>query len=92
VVTRVDWAYRSEAAKDALNFPQLTQEGFSLLDLGMTWISPQGTWEVSVFGKNVTDERYVVSGHANGLTQGWATAVVGRPAEWGLSVSYNFGD
>jgi iron complex outermembrane receptor protein len=92
LVARLDWAYRSEAAKEALNFPQLTQEGFSLLDLGMTWISPQDVWEVSVFGKNVTDERYVVSGHANGLTQGWATAIVGRPAEWGLSVSYNFGE
>jgi iron complex outermembrane receptor protein len=91
IVARLDWSYRSKAYKDALNFPQLTQDGYHLLDLSLTWISARGDWEVSVFGKNVTDERYVVSGHANGLTQGSATAVVGRPAEWGVSVAWHFG-
>ena len=89
---RADWSYRSKTYKDALNTPQLIQNGYGLLDLGLTFISANGAWDISLFGKNVTDERYIVSGYANGLTQGHATAIVGRPAEWGLSGSYHFGN
>jgi iron complex outermembrane receptor protein len=92
LIGRVDWTYRSKAFKDALNFPEVAQEGYHLLNLSLTWISPGGDWELSAFGKNVTDERYLVSGFANALTQGWASGVVGQPAEWGLSLAYNFGD
>jgi iron complex outermembrane receptor protein len=88
----VDWSYRSKTYKDALNFPEVAQDGYHLLNLSLTWISADGAWELSAFGKNVTDERYLVSGFANALTQGWASGVVGQPAEWGLSLAYNFGD
>ena len=92
LVPRLDWSHRSAVYNDALNFPELRQEGYHLLDLALTWIGADGTWEFSAFGKNVTDERYIVSGFVNGLTQGYATAVLGRPAEWGASVMYRFGD
>jgi iron complex outermembrane receptor protein len=92
IIGRVDWSYRAKTYKDAMNFPEVAQDGYHLLDLSLSWISPSGQWEVAVFGKNVTDERYLVSGFANALTQGWASGVVGRPAEWGASVSYNFGN
>jgi outer membrane receptor protein involved in Fe transport len=49
-------------------------------------------WELSLFGKNLTDETYIVSGFANGLTQGQVSANLGRPREWGLSFKYRFGD
>lgn len=92
LIPRLDWAYRSAVYNDALNFPELRQEGFHLLDLALTYVSADGNWELSAFGKNVTNERYMTSGFANGLTQGYATAGVGRPAEWGMSVVYRFGD
>jgi iron complex outermembrane receptor protein len=91
VVTRLDWAWQSEVFKDALNFPELRQAGYHLLDLAATYYSEDGRWEISAFGKNVTDERYKVSGYANALTIGTAIATVGRPAEWGVSFAYRFG-
>ncbi|OGT80649.1 MAG: hypothetical protein A3H91_15250 [Gammaproteobacteria bacterium RIFCSPLOWO2_02_FULL_61_13] len=91
LVARLDWAYQSGTYKDALNFPEMYQPGYHLLDLGMTYFSADARWEISVFGKNVTDERYIVSGFANALTYGTAAATVGRPAEWGVSFAYHFG-
>lgn len=88
---RADWSYRTKTYKDALNTPQLTQGSYGLLDLSLTYISPSGRVEISAFGKNVADKVYIVSGYANGLTQGHATAIIGAPAEWGLSGAYHFG-
>jgi len=91
LVSRADWSYRSEVYIDALNFPELRQGPLNLVDLSLTYVSPQEDWELSLFGKNVTDERYLVSGSANALSQGRAVAQVGRPDEWGVSFTYNFG-
>ncbi|NKB38730.1 MAG: TonB-dependent receptor [Gammaproteobacteria bacterium] len=92
LITRLDWSYRSAVNKDALNFPSLAQDAITLLNAGVTYISADDKWEVSAFGKNITDERYIVSGFANGLAQATSTVNLGRPAEWGLSVKYRFGE
>lgn len=91
LISRVNWAYVDDVEKDALNFPALRQDAYSLIDLFLTYVSSDSHWELSAFGKNVTDERYIVSGFANGLTQGRGAANLGRPDEWGLSVLYRFG-
>jgi iron complex outermembrane receptor protein len=90
LVPRLDWSYRSTVYNDALNFPELRQPGYHLLDLSLTYLSEDAKWEVTVFGKNVTDERYIGAGFANILLGGWAVATMGRPAEWGASVAYHF--
>ena len=92
VITRADWAYVDEHFKDALNFPQLRQDSYSLVDAYITYVGAQDNWEVSLFGKNLSDESYIVSGFANGLTQGRVSANLGRPREWGLSFKYRFGE
>lgn len=92
LVPRIDWSYVSDVHKDALNFPQMHQEAYHLVDAGITYFSADGTWELSVFGKNITDERYIVSGYANALNIGTAVAALGRPSEWGLSGTYHFGN
>jgi iron complex outermembrane receptor protein len=91
VITRVNWGYVGDVEKDALNFQALHQDAYSLIDLFVTYVSREADWELSVFGKNITDERYIVSGFANGLTQGRGSANLGRPAEWGMSLTYRFG-
>ena len=92
LISRLDWSYRSEVYNDALNYPKLRQPGLHLLDLAVTYVSDGERWEFSVFGKNLTDERYINAGFANTLLGGWAAATLGRPAEWGLSFAYHFGD
>ncbi|MFO1375909.1 MAG: TonB-dependent receptor [Steroidobacteraceae bacterium] len=92
LIGRANWSFVDDVAKDALNFPELMQKGYSLLDLYLTFVSSDRTWELGAFGKNVTNERYIVSGFANGLTQGRGAANLGRPAEWGVSFLYRFGE
>ncbi len=91
LIGRVNWSFVDDVQKDALNFPALEQDAYNLVDIFLTYVSANSTWEVTGFGKNVTDERYIVSGFANGLTQGRGAANLGRPDEWGLSVRYRFG-
>ena len=81
LITRVDWSYTDDHYKDALNFPELRQDSFSLVDAFITYVSAQGNWEASLFGKNLTDEIYIVPGFADGLTQGRTSAHIGRPRE-----------
>jgi len=92
IITRVNYSYTDDTYKDALNFPQLHQDAFGLLDAFITYVSDKGNWEASLFGKNLTDETYILSGFANGLTQGRVSANLGRPREWGVSFKYLFGE
>jgi iron complex outermembrane receptor protein len=92
LIPRVDWAYTSEVFKDALNYPELRQEAYSLVAAYLTYVAPQRNWEAALFATNLTDEEYITSGFANGLTQGRITANVARPRQWGLSLMYRFGE
>jgi len=92
LIPRVDWAYRSEVFNGALNFDELRQGSYNLVDSGITLLSPDEDWQLSFFVKNLTDEQYIVSGFANALTQGQVDAIVGRPREWGVSFLYRFGE
>jgi iron complex outermembrane receptor protein len=92
LIPRVDWAYTSEVFKDALNYPELRQDAYSLVNAYLTYIAPQGSWEAALFATNLTDEEYITSGFANGLTQGRISANIGRPRQWGLSLMYRFGE
>jgi iron complex outermembrane receptor protein len=92
LIPRVDWAYTSEVFKDALNFPELKQDDYSLFDAYLTYLPPKGNWEAALFVINLTDEKYITSGFANGLTHGRATVNVARPRQWGASFIYRFGN
>jgi len=91
LIPRADWAYTSDVYKDALNFPELKQDAYSLVDAYLTYVPPKGSWEAALFVTNLTDEEYITSGFANGLTHGRATVNIARPRQWGASFTYRFG-
>ena len=91
IITRVDYSWVDDTYKGALNFPELEQEAFDLWDAYITWVSPGDVWEASVFGQNLGDEDYIVSGFANALTQGKSQVSIGRPRQIGASLQYRFG-
>lgn len=41
----------------------LKQDGYGILNLGVTWYSDDGLWTVGLHGKNLTDEEYMVGGY-----------------------------
>ncbi|MEN3972617.1 TonB-dependent receptor [Sphingomicrobium sp. XHP0235] len=55
-------SYRGDSQQFELASP-LDQEGFALWDAGVTYELPGGNWTLGVYGKNLTDERYIVSGY-----------------------------
>ena len=42
----------------------LTQDSYGLLNLGVTWFSSDGHWNIALHGKNLTDEEYLVGNYA----------------------------
>jgi len=92
LIPRLDIAYTDDVFKDAFNFPQLKQDSYTLVDVYLTYITPSGSWEGAIFAQNLTDEEYITSGFANGLTQGRVSANVARPRQWGASLTYRFGN
>jgi len=67
----------------------LHQDAVALLNLGLTWSSPQDMYAVTGYLRNATDEEYKV-----GATLPTGTALtnveVGDPRTWGIMVSVRF--
>ncbi|MEL7028563.1 MAG: TonB-dependent receptor [Pseudomonadota bacterium] len=87
---RADYSYRSRTQHVPDNNPLLTQDGYSLVNLRLTFAPEEGPWEFSVFGTNVTDERYITNGLSQFDTLGTTDVTFGRPAEWGLTAKWSF--
>jgi iron complex outermembrane receptor protein len=56
-------SYRGETFQFEEPNPFLTQEAYWLLDLSVNWTDESGRVNVSLHGRNLTDERYIVSGY-----------------------------
>jgi iron complex outermembrane receptor protein len=41
----------------------LTQDAYGLLNIGVTWYSADGHWTAGIYGKNLTDEEYMIGGY-----------------------------
>jgi len=87
---RADARYRSDVANDAVNTPELIQQGFWLFSAGLDWTPDTCSCEVSLFGENLSNELYFISGAADSPGSGTAEAIMARPREWGVRFSYWF--
>ena len=70
---RGSWSYNSKTYNDDINSVYLTQGAFSLFDAQVAFESEDGKWDFVVWGKNLSDKRYIFSGDANeaaGFVQG----------------------
>ncbi len=90
VTARVDWSYRSTTYMTPNNIPILAQPGYGLLSARLTYKSTDDTWEVAVFGNNLTDKAYITNGLEAINVTGTADATYARPREWGASIKANF--
>ncbi len=55
-------------------------------------MSENRRWEFALFGDNLTDKTYILSGTAAKPDFGLVFANYARPRTWGLRVKYHFGD
>jgi iron complex outermembrane receptor protein len=88
ITPRIDAVYQSKIYFTTNN--QGPQEGYTVLNGRLTWVSPDTTWQVALFGQNLTDE-----GYFNGKLSlvgffGREQGNPGTPRTWGLSFERNF--
>lgn len=85
----LDWSYRSSLELDAAGEPLLHQPGYSLVNAVLTLTPPNERWAISLSGRNLTDEEYLVAGLAQ-YNIGEIEGQYARPREWALSLKYRF--
>ncbi|AMX03697.1 TonB-dependent receptor [Microbulbifer thermotolerans] len=79
-------SYRSEMQIYAAP-SQLDVGSVTLFDAGVTYFSGDDKWQLSLQGKNLTDEEYRNAGYT---AFGWITGYYGAPRTVALTGSYNF--
>ena len=62
---RGDWSYKSEVFHDVFNDPRLAQSAFDIVNAYASFVTGNDRWEIALFGTNLTDERYRVSGNSS---------------------------
>jgi len=86
---RGDLSMYSQIQNDVANTPILTEGGYELVNARLTYTLPGGNVQFALFGTNLTNALYLVSGNASGAF-GLAEGSYGRPREWGMSGSFRF--
>ena len=82
---RADWYHTSEMANDLSNTPELMQPDVDFFDFSATYTNPTGNWDVIVGGRNLTDERHIITGQHQPAA-GMILGTYNRPAEWFLTL------
>ncbi|HDZ10351.1 TonB-dependent receptor [Pseudohongiella sp.] len=105
IVFTGNYSYRSEYSLTELG-NILEQDGYGLINLGVSWTSTDGKMSLGLHGKNLTDEEFLVGNYAfvgaadpslpNGYAPGLGgdTTLIGyygAPRTINLSLGYRFG-
>jgi len=90
ITLRGDWSYESESFSDITNTPSIIREAHSIINARISYAMVENGWEISLFGTNLTDKRFINSGSSDLNSFGFTEAIYNRPREWGLSVKKTF--
>ncbi len=86
---RADWSYRSETYNDAFNSPLLETDAVDLVDASIRWSNQDGDWTVTLAGRNLTDEEFLVTGVYGTAFQAFE-GVYDRGRQWQLELRKRF--
>jgi iron complex outermembrane receptor protein len=85
---RGDVSHRSSVVNDAVNTPELIQGPVTLVNARLSWSLRGGNWSAALFGTNLLDEVYVISGAADPVGFGAAEINAAQTRRWGISVQF----
>lgn len=74
---------------DSFNSPSHFEESYAVTNARVSWYSENESWEVTVFGENITDEEYRTFSFDLAFL-GFSTDVYGKPSWYGVTVGYSF--
>ncbi|RMF11564.1 MAG: TonB-dependent receptor [Alphaproteobacteria bacterium] len=84
---RTSYGWRDSHFVDTLNSPSVAVDSYGLLDASVTYDDYVGGWELSLFGRNLTNEKF----HDFGFDGGTHRAVWGGvPRTWGIELKAAF--
>ncbi len=82
----LNYAYQDDFFHDPSNANGSGEDAYGLLRAGLTWTSADGAWDVTAWGKNLTDEEYrthTIISNIAGTVDLW-----GMPRTYGVTVNY----
>ncbi len=86
----ITYSWRDETYQSNENFDANKFDDKELLDARISWRSPMDNWELSVWGKNLTDETYQIHRIAGPDESTETASIYGIPRHYGASISYQF--
>jgi len=84
----IDSRYQGATYRDAINDAVLEADSYWLSNANAK-LSLANSWEIAIWGKNITDERYVSQGYSQ-ANLGNGYRVYGAPRTYGLTISKYF--
>ena len=84
---RGEYFHQTRVFYDASNAPIFAQKPYDLVNASVGWTSPGKDWTVSLIGKNLANEEYLVTIAANGLVP---AGLAGAPRTYALQVTKAF--
>jgi iron complex outermembrane receptor protein len=85
-------AYRGDTQQFEFAIPLLDQPAFWLYDAAIYWTSDNDRWRIGLYGRNLSDERYITSGYnfPGAATDNSVLAFYGNPQTFTASVEVRF--
>jgi iron complex outermembrane receptor protein len=86
LVTQLDWSWQDDVEFTTENTSAHTEDAYWLVNARISLITVNDEWDLSVFGRNLANERVKTEGCcAGGL--GFAVALYNEPRTWGVSLT-----
>ncbi|MEM9751265.1 MAG: TonB-dependent receptor, partial [Pseudomonadota bacterium] len=82
----VDFRYSESRRADFVD-DNTIEDAFGLVDANLTWVSPNEQWQFSVWGKNLTDDRYFSHVYVIGPGQ---IGTLGEPRMYGGAITWSY--
>jgi iron complex outermembrane receptor protein len=90
VAFQIAATYTDSRFHNIRNFDAQEMEDYTLVDARLAWMSADGRWDVSVFGNNIFDEEYKITGFDLATFCGCNEEAWGKPSWWGVQARVNF--
>ena len=89
VTLRVDGSHRDASYNDAYNTPLLETDAYDLIDASIRWENTAETLRVTLSGRNMTDEEFLITGVYGTAFQSFE-GLYDRGREWRLELRRDF--
>lgn len=85
-------SYRGDTQQFEIAIPLLDQKAYWLYDASVQWTSANDRWRLGLYGRNLTDERYITSGYnfPGAATDNSVLAFYGNPRTVTAAVELRF--